>query len=521
MPSKAKLLLLLSLPCSFLLLWLLPSWPTVAHAQDHTPTALFPIYLPLVNTSAGGDGKPGATPTAQPTSAPTATPTPQPGTAPQGAVWLPYRRSDNKVLPTYGASVAVDGQGGIHAAYSLLSATNEAEGGYITYAYCPANCTVKENWRFVHLGDGSEVRLQVDQGGRPRLLMMTPGPTQGQAQHLYFSYGACDIDCTNAASWTLTPLVDTLDCIACIGGREQMNHQYFALDPQGHPAFVFPSIDPNEDWHAKLYYFSCMQEAPACNQVNRWSAIQVGDGSYPYQPSLVFAGVEQPRLVYQIGNSQHSELYYLACARDCANGNWAWQEIVATSIRLTVRFDLAVNQQGQPRLAFYSSYENRAPSPFADSTLYYIWCDANCTANQAGAWQATAIGLPSGAGEAPALALDQQGRPRIAFMTHDQGLGYSWCNTDCESTSGVWQHGVAESNNALSSDYDVLPIHRCTVSTWFTGVRPALVLDGQGNPRIAYDAQHYWYGVESTGGAAHDCNIKDINVTRLAMFNQP
>lgn len=419
----------------------------------------------------------------------------------QGALWLPYRRSDNKVLPTYGASVAVDAQGGIHAAYSLLSATNEAEGGTVTYAYCPANCTIKANWNFVHLGDGVEARIQVDAQGHPRLVMMTAGAPEGQAQHLYFSYGVCDTGCTDAANWTLTPLVHTLDCIACVGGREPINHHYFALDPAGHPAFVFPAIDPADNSHAKLYYISCMAEPTTCTQSEQWAPIQIGDGSYPYQPSLIFAGVGQPRLAYQIGNSLHSELYYLQCDQDCQTGNWTWQQIAAISTRLTVRFSLAVNKQNQPRLAFYASYENKDPSPFADGLLYYIWCDANCTNNQDGAWQWSPIGLPELAGEDPVLALDQQGQPRMAYMTHNQGLGYSWCNEQCETASAVWQHGVAESNTTLSGDYDVLNTHRCTVSTWFTGVRPSLTLDAQGNPRIAYDAQHYsvwhrdrWWG---------------------------
>src|SRR6476660_2366702 len=134
-----------------------------------------------------------------------------------------------------------------------------------------------------------------------------------------------------------------------------------------------------------------------------------------------------------------------------------------------------------------------------------MWCDADCTSNQNGAWQWSPIDLPQMAGEDAVLAVDGQGHPPMASMTHNQGLGYSWCNVNCESANATWQHGVAESNDALGSDYAVLPIHRCTVSTWFTGVRPSLVLDQQGNPRIAYDAQHYWYGTETEGGVARPC----------------
>jgi hypothetical protein len=356
MPSaKVKWLLGLSLFALFALLVFFGAPRPAAAAELSTN-----IYLPVIS-SAAVRGDPGATATPSPTPTPMATPQ----TPNQGARWLPYRRSDNKVLPTYGASVAVDAQGGIHAAYSLLSATNEAEGGTITYAYCPANCTLKANWSFVHLGDGVEARIQVDAQGHPRLVMMTAGAPEGQAQHLYFSYGVCDTGCTDAANWTLTPLVHTLDCIACVGGREQMNHQYFALDPAGHPAFVFPSIDPADDSHAKLYYFSCMAEPAACSQTEQWVAIQIGDGSYPYQPSLVFAGVGQPRLAYQIGNSLHSELYYLQCDQDCQAANWTWQQIAATSTRLTVRFSLAVNGRINHAWPFIQATRTKRRPPLA------------------------------------------------------------------------------------------------------------------------------------------------------------
>ena len=51
--------------------------------------------------------------------------------------------------------------------------------------------------------------------------------------------------------------------------------------------------------------------------------------------------------------------------------------------------------------------------------------------------------------------------------------------------------------------------------------RPWLALDAAGNPRIGYNAEHWWYGVELSGGGARQCNDQDITVMRLAAFAQP
>lgn len=506
----------------------------VALADTNKPTSSNAIYLPLVvqNQGSTGNPQPSATPlsTSQPTATPRATttpvaqPTPTPTTAAaEGAVWLPYRRSDDKVLPTYGASVSVDPQGGIHAAYTLLSAYDQAEDGYTVYAYCAANCTDKANWGFLHLSDASEVRLQLDAQGHPRLLLMTRGATENLNQHLIFQYAACTSNCINGANWSFTPLVDTLDCISCAGGRENVNNRYFALDPVGHPAFIYPAADPNNEYHSLLYYASCMSDVATCAQAANWTSGLVADGNFPMEPSLTFAGSGKPRLAFIENNSAQSTLYYMQCDQTCDDTNqWSWTKVTPTSPRESFRFSLAVDPNGRPRIALYSSYyNNNASSPFADATLYYGWCDANCVAEQTSGWNWAPIGLPALAGSDVDLALDKQGRPRMAYMDHNQGLGYSWCNQNCEGTTAPWQHGVAETNSSLSTDYDVLPIRKCTVSTWFTGVRPTLTLDAQGNPRIVYDAQHYWYGTETDGTGTHSCDFKDINVTRLAIFNQP
>jgi len=100
--------------------------------------------------------------------------------------------------------------------------------------------------------------------------------------------------------------------------------------------------------------------------------------------------------------------------------------------------------------------------------------------------------MPFASGDGVNLVLDGLDHPRMSFETATQGLGYAWCNTDCESDNATWDSQEVESQASLANDYEVLPIRRCTVSTWFNGQRSSLALDLAGNPRIAYDAQHWW-----------------------------
>ena len=129
--------------------------------------------------------------------------------------------------------------------------------------------------------------------------------------------------------------------------------------------------------------------------------------------------------------------------------------------------------------------------------------------------------MPLGSGDGVDLALDELNQPRMSFETASQGMGYAWCNANCESDNAGWQSQEVESQASLADNFEVLPIHRCTVSTWFNGQRSSLALDSAGNPRLAYDAQHWWYGTEIVAGVPQPCNYQDVTVTRITMIDQP
>jgi hypothetical protein len=171
-----------------------------------------------------------------------------------------------------------------------------------------------------------------------------------------------------------------------------------------------------------------------------------------------------------------------------------------------------MNDRGEPRMAFSSGAF--AEAPFSSYQLYYLWCTNGC-ASSAANWTFNNVGIPLTAGGVD-LALDNQDRPRIAHLT-GEGLSFTWCNRDAETGDSNWQRKVVESNESLSQNYEVLPIHRCTVSKWVNAERCYLSLDPQGNPGIGYDAQHLWTGVY-VDRPWEDCYVEDVTVTRFATF---
>jgi hypothetical protein len=475
-----------------------PSLVNVADAMSAPAAAGHAIYLPFVNGAASNSPPDGHE-------------------RDSGALWLPYRDADGVVRHTYRSTVAVDARGGIHVAFAMYMGTDR-DARPATYAFCAGGCDKIASWSFTHLGGFFyDVRLVLDPAGHPRLLLFGPIESTVSESPTRYQYAVCDAACASPSSWTLTTVAVMADPFHIT--REDNNNRYFALDPQGHPAFVYA------DWsrdHNGTFYIGCFT-APAsgCTDANNWTEVNLAESHFDV-PSLVFSRLGQPRVAFglhqDLGDGSVYKLWYAQCDQVCVNAdNWAYVSL--TKAHGSMVQSLQVDASGSPRIAWFSGWE--AYGPFTSYELYYLYCTTSCVDLQAGTWGYSHMALSRGPAGGVDLQLDGQDRPRVAYQELGGGLGYAWCNAGCTANGEQWRNQQIESEEALANDYDILPIRRCSISTWFGGVRPSLALDPQGNPRIGYDAQHYWYGTEIVNGVPRQCDYKDINVTRFALLPQP
>jgi hypothetical protein len=464
---------------------------TPAYAEEKVndaETAAYQVHLPFIANS-GQTGAPISPTPVTPTPLP---PTPVPPTPAAGALFLDRTRQTNS------ASLQVGEDGAMHIAYAAFGLDGNGQNPAF-YATCDpgvAACDDAAAWRIVALSnDVQEVQLRLTPADQPRLLLRT-GSGAGA-----FQYAACDDACTLPANWSLITVAyhDVVDMSLWDYGQN-----YFALDRQGRPRFVYFDNQGSRHWGS--FYVFCDAE---CTDPNNWHESRLdqgGDDNYEMfsHPSLAFTAAGQPRLVTQVYTPfGPSALYYLACDAACEDSvNWQRQPLYHRGDGYAF-WALRLDSADRPRLAFYQG----ALEGNAGERLYYIWCNEACTDQNS--WNGVDLKIEQGMGKHPDLFIDADDRPHLAFQVgRTAALGYAYCLTECESANGEWQALIAEPSSALDEDFPISPPIGCLASYWYGGYRPSLALDGAGNPRIAYDAEHL-YG---DGVCATDRDYKAVRV---------
>lgn len=466
----------------------------------------FTIFLPVVAQRTAD----------KPVPSPSPSPTPPPsgsGGDNAGAFWLPFTTADNSYVGTGRTNIAVDGAGGIHLTYvDVLGLDDGQRPAY--YAYCPAACGNPAHWSRTTLGsDVFDVRLQLDGQGRPRAMIYAyldhSGDDFGTLKQ--YQYAACDAGCTDATSWTITPLTDAITYDA---NRPDQPFHYFALDTEGHPGFVY-SDTTNHDNHGGAFYAFCHADpATACTDLANWRETTLTD-SLLWQPELAYAPDGQPRiLATYINYDQHaSGLLYYECADDCAALKVAelWNAAGYTSYRLRL------THAGQPRVVLYTGM---ARGVLESSQLYYASCDSDCANGKS--WQALNLHSQNGTPMTVDLALDRQDRPRFAYKQGDVGPGYAWCDDGCESEGATWHATLAESNAQLQQE-NPIEVIQCSEASWTSGHLPQLALDPQGEPRFSFDTRFQYGGTNlAINHPGESCPVSTlIPLARFLIPNQP
>jgi hypothetical protein len=440
--------------------WAAPAQPEVGP---------YTIYIPYTQQGANGTGTQ-PTPTPPPTQP---TPTPPPTQQDSGL----FLRTDPK---TASADVAVDAAGGRHAVYTGYVGYGTLSPAY--YAYCAAGavCTDPANWATVSFGSGTDyfvkAEIRLTAAGHPRLLLYN------EYGNRTYMYAACDANCTSPTSWKTLNVLQVQNNI----DMDSFDYSYhtFALDPQGRPRFIYE--DHYGSIHNGLYYVSC---DAGCTDAANWSETNISagpdyDGDRVQTPDLEFTSAGQPRMITQLYSRDEnypSGVYYITCDQNCEQAaNWQRTRLLDRG-NGKASWTLALDANDNPRVAIYQGELDAG-----GKQLSYVTCDADCT--DATHWTQTVIDIGAEVGQSPDIALDPQGRPRIAIgIKEDQGIGYLWCNSQCD-VSANWQAQNAEPLDALAADFAPPVPFTCDVSTWL-GARPQLALGPNGDPFIGYDGE--------------------------------
>lgn len=390
----------------------------------------------------------------------------------------------NKSTKTNSASIAVDGAGGIHVAFAQYGGGGGgAEPAY--YGYCASGCGDAADWAVATVSDGSsrvnEVQLALTPAGTPRLLVRA----EDGAGHMYYQYAACDSGCGAAAGWQIATVATTTNIDISLWDYSQ---HYFALDHLGRPRFVYRDNNGVAN-HRGNFYAYC--NSNCLNGSNWFDYRLLGEDDVIDLPSLSFTTSGQPRLAGVIYDySPYSGfLAYLQCDANCESGSPSWSGSYLTprgSGHAT--WALRLDSQDRPRMAFYQASLDGG----GGNTFYYLWCDAACSDGTH--WDGAPLALsPAASGDPEAdLAFDSQDRPHLSYRTGGPafGLGYAWCEANCQSASGTWHSQLAESSEVLNAEWPRPPYPGCTFSSWYGGYRSALALDPDDNPIFFYDAEH-------------------------------
>jgi hypothetical protein len=184
-------------------------------------------------------------------------------------------------------------------------------------------------------------------------------------------------------------------------------------------------------------------------------------------------------------------MMYVECNADCQGaGEWRSLELFGLS-DAKMSWSMQVDPtSGGVRMAY---------KHVSIPGLWMMWCHADCLTIKS--WDGVSLSLDDASGgDNPALALDTQGRPHIAYEHVGQstnGIGYLHCSQDCYTIStnhtGVWKDEVVEDNVTLLEEYPLWLPGGCKDPAWLSGLRPALAVDGQGRTRFAFEADGYSY----------------------------
>lgn len=391
--------------------------------------------------------------------------------------------------------IAIDQHGGVHSAYPA------AAGSGAFYSYCPNDCADPSQMSFVELPTDAipgSALIAVTPDGRPRVVIPT---------YLHVYYAECDSECTDAANWTMSMLIDHQ-------AAEDVTGDALALDSQGRPRFLM---------HTYVAYLGVGQKEPhtyyaqcdaGCADPSNWSISSIQDQMWTYSTLLFDANdVAHLSTVAIDPNSSVKKVAYLRCESDCALADsWsgiyladAFENAVAS---LVPSVSLALTQASGPRVVALVMPESGARA------LMYFECDQNCVDNN---WSYTFLSDKYELGSGVDIALDANDHPRLVY-TLDYNIGLYHCGeVNCATETTTWNLEKVEFASDLATDTAIF-WPNCSYATWQLH-DPRLVLTADGSARVGYEASDISGGFPTMDPSMTPCSAgKDMTMARMALM---
>jgi len=400
----------------------------------------------------------------------------------------------------------------------VVAAGPDGRHGPAWYAACAASCEAPINWLRTRLADAVvEARLELDPDGHPRVLLevdSAAAATSGQ-QTIAYRYATCDVGCGSEGGWDITTVATAL---ADASAPADATNSYFALDPDGHPAFIYRDSPTRAD-HDGTYYRSCLVPDPAdCGAAEAWSEVTLATRFPLLHPDLAFTAAGEPRFLGEYVDAAQGidRLVYGECDAHCTVGGSTqlYGASPATS------YSLKLDHDGRPRIVYYTG-DSVGGVALDAHQLYYLWCDTSCTSPAS--WHDEEVPVRPADGQGVSLALDSHDRPRFVYKQAYSGPGLGWCDSDCESVHATWRSGLVEGTAALQEADPLAATIDCSVSDWTSGGRPSLALDPHDRAVIGFDTSHHYGGTDlRLGHSGEACPVAtDLSMARVAMLPEP
>lgn len=367
--------------------------------------------------------------------------------APAARFFLPTgEKVDNTSAPT----IEIDGSGGIHTIYPAYA----VGGAY--YAYCPADCAGENAVKVVRFdteGTVANAMLALDAEGKPQVLFST-------FSRVY--YGACTGDCTTPGGWTVKPIVEHGSDKEVTGeafaldpqGRPRfLMHTYVAYLGIGQKPYQTELVSCDDDCTSGSSW-----KASAIGTDN----FESSQLRYDTEGRAHVATVA--RVKGEDGSEQLVGAYQY-CAANCDKPESWTGPVLGTAftdhlaaIEIKPQISMALTKAGQPRILFLLKDDA------GKKKVVYYECNENCTSGDT--WTAIAVDDHDQLDSGFDLALDKDDHPRVAF-TLNFNIGIWRCDQpSCTAEGSQWDLTVVEKGSDMPPDTIFLEPN-CTVGAWF------------------------------------------------------